>query len=198
MRFALLLVTLVCTYKQEQAKTIDKLLKADRLPPQPPIKPTLFAKIGYEDRLKTVYEEVVNPEDPDGPKMKRAKRVSETVVRCKVSVTYKSYWLPPKPQYEVRIRAMKSPEWRTERTQATHKMITGLEAGTTYEVQIRAKNIAGWSDFCELVTISTPNAKKEEGEEEKEEVKKESDMTEEERQAKEAEDRKAKRKASIL
>ena len=60
-----MLVTLVCTYKQEQAKTIDKLLKADRLPPQPPIKPTLFAKIGYEDRLKTVYEEVVNPEDPD-------------------------------------------------------------------------------------------------------------------------------------
>jgi hypothetical protein len=97
----------VCTYKQEQAKTIDDLLKADRLPPQPPIKPTLFAKIGYEDHLKTVYEEVVNPEDPDGPMMKRAKRVSETVVRCKVSVTYKSYWLPPKTQYEVRIRAMK-------------------------------------------------------------------------------------------
>ncbi|GMH77588.1 hypothetical protein TrRE_jg2056 [Triparma retinervis] len=124
----------VCTFKQEQAKTIDDLLKADRLPPQPPIKPTLFAKIGYEDHLKTVYEEVMNPEDPDGPKMKRAKRVSETVVRCKVSVTYKSYWLPPKTQYEVRIRAMKSPEWRTERTQATHKMITGLAAGTTYEL----------------------------------------------------------------
>jgi len=169
------------------------------LPPQPPIKPTLFAKIGYEDHLKTVYEEVINPEDPDGPKMKRAKRVSETVVRCKVSVTYKSYWLPPKTHYEVRIRAMKSSEWRTERTQATHKMITGLDSGTTYEVQIRAKSIAGWSDFCEVVTVSTPNAKKEEGEgEEKEEVKKASDMSEEEKQAKEVEERKARRKASIL
>jgi len=133
----------VCTYKQEQANTIDKLLKQPRVPPQPPIQPTLSAKIGYEDHLKTIYEEVVNPDDPDGPKLRRAKRVSETVVRCKVSATYKSYWLPPKTQYELRLRETKTPDWRTERTQATHKIVAGLKAGTTYEVQVRAKNVAG-------------------------------------------------------
>ena len=73
---------------------------------------------------------------------------------------------PPHPPHPLPKNNTQSPEWRTERTQATHKMITGLAAGTTYEVQIRAKNIAGWSDFCELVTVSTPNAKREVGEEE--------------------------------
>ena len=188
-----------CTYDREKASRIDKLLKQPRTPPQPPVQPTLFAKIGYEDHLKTVYDEVVNPEDPDGPKMRKARRVTETVVRCKVSATYKSYWLPPKTNYELRLREIKGTEWKIERTQATHKIMTGLKPDTTYEVQVRAKNVAGWSDFSEVVHISTPVGKKQPGEEGKEgekEAKKEE--TPEEKEAREAADRKKRRKASIL
>jgi hypothetical protein len=186
-----------CDYKQEAAAKIERLLKAPREPPQPPIVPTLFAKIGYEDHMKTVYEEVVNPEDPDGALLKRAKRVSETVVRCKISATYKSYWLPPKTNYELRMRAAKSPEWKIERTQATHKIVTGLLPGTVYEVQVRAKNVAGWSDFTEVKTIKTPDAKVEKVEED-EVSEEEQQRREEEQKKKEEEDRKARRRASIL
>lgn len=223
-----------CTFDREKSSRIDKLLKSPRTPPQAPIVPTLFAKIGYEDHLKTVYEEVVNPEDVDGPKMRKARRITETVVRCKVSVwggerggergvgvrrvfsttvltlcspsqvsaTYKSYWLPPKTNYELRLREIKGQEWKIERTQATHKIMTGLKPDTTYEVQVRAKNVAGWSEFSEVVYISTPVGKKKGGTEEEEEEKGgaslKKDETPEEKEAREAADRNKRRKASIL
>jgi hypothetical protein len=52
-----------------------------------------------------------------------------------------------------------STEWKIERTQATHKIVTGLFANIIYEVQVRAKNSAGWSDFTELVVVRTPKEK---------------------------------------
>jgi hypothetical protein len=73
--------------------------------------------------------------------------------------------------------------------------VTQLLPGTVYEVQVRAKNIAGWSAFTEVVEIKTPDAKKEEkdaGEEE------ESKETEEEKAKRQEAEKKAKRKASIL
>jgi len=145
--------------------------------------------------MKTIYEEVVNPEDPDGVKLRRAKRVAETVVRCKVSATYKSYWLPPKTNYELRLRASRSPEWKIERTQATHKIVTGLLPGTVYEVQVRAKNVAGWSNFTPVLEIKTPDAKKDPKDEEDEAK---DDITPEETDKKEEADRQRRRKASIL
>ena len=55
------------------------------------MKPTVNAKIGFETKMKTIYEEIVNPEDPDGPKLRRPKRISVTVVRCKLVCEYKTY-----------------------------------------------------------------------------------------------------------
>ena len=165
-----------CSRNQERASIIDKLLKQERRVPLPPVVPTCFVKIGYEDQLITIYEEVVNPEDPDGPKLRRPKRITETVVRCKISATYKSYWLPPKTPYELRCREVKSQEWKIERTQATHKIITGLLPDTHYEVQVRARNVAGWSDFGEMLVVKTPSSNKQK----KQKAEKEEKLQEEE------------------
>jgi hypothetical protein len=43
-------------------------------------------------------------------------------VRCKISATYKSYWLPPKTHYELRLKEVRAADWKVERTQATHKI----------------------------------------------------------------------------
>jgi len=138
------------------AIAIEKLLKAPRKPPASPVKPTIHAKIGFEEQMKTVYEEIVNQEDPDGPRLRRPKRISVTVVRCKFVCDYKTYWLPPKTFFEIRVRPVKSSEWKIERTQATNKIINQLLPDTEYEVQVRAKNVAGWSDFSEVVLQRTP------------------------------------------
>ena len=69
------------------------------------------------------------------------------------------YWLPPKTHFELRCRIAKTSEWKIERTQATNKLLTDLLPDEDYEVQVRAKNVAGWSDFSELVVIRTPAGK---------------------------------------
>ena len=187
-----------CDYRQESAAKIEKLLKQPRRPPMPPILPTCFAKIGFEDQIVTVYDEVANPEDPDGPKLRRPRRVTETVVRCKISATYKSYWLPPKTNYELRVRELKAPDWKIERTQATHKIVAGLKPDTQYEVQVRAKNVAGWSDFTEAILVKTPSKKRDNNEKEGDEnIEVEEEKNDEELKLEE-ELKKQRRKASIL
>jgi len=168
-----------CRYSQMEAMEIDKLLKAPRKPPAAPVKPNISTKIGYENKMKTVYEEIVNPEDPDGPKLRRPKRVSVTVVRCKLVCEYKTYWLPPKTHFELRCRVVKSSEWRIERTQATNKVISQLLPDSEYEVQVRAKNVAGWSDFSELVIVRTPAGKDGKGADWEEEEDNEGDKSKE-------------------
>ena len=185
------------------AARIELLLKQPRRAPMPPVVPTCFAKIGFEDHLVTVYDEVTNPEDPDGPKLRRPRRVTETVVRCKISATYKSYWLPPKTNYELRVRELRATDWKVERTQATHKIVTGLLPDTMYEVQVRAKNAAGWSDFTEAIVVKTPKPKKKENakgddDDDDDDNNKGFEEDEEEKKLKEEETKKLRRKASVL
>jgi hypothetical protein len=73
-----------CNYNKEAADEIVRLLKLPRDPPQPPNIPETSCKIGFEDQLITIFEESPNHEDPDGPMIRRPKRVTERVVRCKI------------------------------------------------------------------------------------------------------------------
>ena len=76
-------------YDEEAVEKIKTLLRRPKQPPKPPNPPTARANVGYEDVSKIVYE-LVESGDPNVPPAREAKRVTETVVRCKIVASWRS------------------------------------------------------------------------------------------------------------
>ncbi|CAM9774379.1 unnamed protein product [Discosporangium mesarthrocarpum] len=99
------------------------------------------------------------------------KRVAETVARCKVTATWKTYWLSDITSscdgklgggvtYELRYRSREGQDWVTIPTKTPTKIISGLLPSHTYDFQARAGNAAGWGEYSPTCVLVTPGEKK--------------------------------------
>ena len=98
------------------------------------------------------------------PPTQAARRVTESVALVKVTVSWATEWLRPTLEYELKYRAVKDRQgrsdekWTTETLHCTTKTITGLQPATLYAFEIRARNAAGVGDLAPRHIIETPNA----------------------------------------
>ena len=147
-----------CRHDYESSEAIKALLKRPKACPKPPNAPSCQARIGYEEVTKLVYE-MVEADDPSMPPTRQATRVAETVERCKIVASWRSYWLPPGTTFELRHRMQGKERWEHETVHGHSKTLTAMDHSVVYEMQVRAQNSAGWSGYSELVTVATPTPK---------------------------------------
>ena len=151
-------------YDEEAVEKIKTLLRRPKQPPKPPNPPTARANVGYEDVSKIVYE-LVESGDPNVPPAREAKRVTETVVRCKIVASWRSYWLPPGTTFQLCYRIKPDGEgkgvdrWSSETVHGHSKTLTGMQDSSIYELRVRAQNSAGWSEFSPVSSVTTPKPK---------------------------------------
>ena len=113
---------------------------------------------------KIVYE-LVESGDPNVPPAREAKRVTETVVRCKIVASWRSYWLPPGTTFQLCYRIKPDGEgkgvdrWSSETVHGHSKTLTGMQDSSIYELRVRAQNSAGWSEFSPVSSVTTPKPK---------------------------------------
>jgi len=142
-----------CHYDAATAKKVRGLLKRPPEVPKPPMAPSCNVKMGTEEMQRKVVEEF-DP-GPGLPVQTRAKTITEPVQRARVVVQYKTYWLPPGTNFEIRYRLREDEDWTLTQTRSTSKTIHSLLPENVYVFAVRAQNDTGWSEFSQAVEVPT-------------------------------------------
>ena len=107
---------------------------------------------------------------PDGtvpPAEVRYRRVLFTQLRAKLNLDWTCFWVPPKAhcraaKHQLRYRntSAASSEWTNVPLDVPHAVLKGMYLSRTYEIQARARNHVGWSDFSKpVLRVDTPKKK---------------------------------------
>jgi hypothetical protein len=152
----------MCREDQMDESFIWTLLGRPKQPPRAPRAPRTTVKLSLEELSSIERYDVPDPDG--GAPQQKTRRVSETVARAKVTLDWATEWLKASLEYELKYRAVKDREgrsdekWRTEVLRCTSKALAGLLPSTLYAFEVRARNDVGYGELCERVFVATPSA----------------------------------------
>ena len=127
---------------------------------KPPVKPRLLAKVfALESYVK---KEIPDPKDPNVMLKQSVKEITHHV---RIHVSFSCFWIPgldEESSFDIRYRNASSTDnnkapWSSKITTIPSLSLDkNVLPNVTYEIQVRARNSAGWSEYSEIANIKTP------------------------------------------